>query len=227
MKDRILRIFASLIFLVLFNALFFTIGGTEHTAGTWVSYGFIHLAYLCILAVPLYAKYGRGMTVLTYSMYVKPITYFLVELVVGLIIMACSVENPKWPAIIQGVLFALFVLYQVILQITNNSTAASMKKQKEESIFIRTLGDRIKFTLPEITDPEARKHVVRCYDAVNNSSLESFPEAQMAELDMRNAVEMLCSAVDSQNSEQIIIASKKVIRAVQERSAVIKRCRMS
>ena len=222
-----LKIAASLVFLVVFNVLFFVIGGTVHTAGTWVSYGFIHAAYLFILAIPLYAKYGRGMSVLIYGLYYKAIIYFLIELVLGIVLMVMSIEDPKWPAIIQGVLMAAFVLSQILVHLVNISTASSMKKQKEESLFIQTLAQRVKFCLAEVADAEAHKQLVRCYDAINNCSLQSFPEAEMAELDMRNAVETLCSAVDAQNNEQIILASKKVLRAVQERNAVIKRCLMS
>lgn len=227
MRDTFLKVLAQLVFPVVFNVLFFVIGGTQHTAGTWVSYGFIHAAYLCLLAVPYYTNYGRGMTILSYAQYPMAILYFLAELVIGIVIMIMSVENPKWPAIIQGVLFAVFVLVQVVNQIANNSTAGSMKKQKEESLFIQTLAQRIKLCLGDVTDPEARKQVVRCYDAITNCSLESFPEAQDAELEMRNAVEMLCTAIDEQNNEQIMLTSKKVVRAIQERNAVIKRCRMS
>ena len=41
MKSSIIKIIISLVFLALFNALFFLLGGTKHTDIEWVSYGFI------------------------------------------------------------------------------------------------------------------------------------------------------------------------------------------
>ena len=54
MKTNILKVIVALIFLVLFNVLFFVLGGTEQSQVNWVSYGFIHAAYLMILITPLF-----------------------------------------------------------------------------------------------------------------------------------------------------------------------------
>ena len=54
MKSSIIKIIISLAFLALFNALFFLLGGTKHTDIEWVSYGFIHVAYLMVLLTPLF-----------------------------------------------------------------------------------------------------------------------------------------------------------------------------
>ena len=48
MKSSIIKIIISLVFLALFNAMFFILGGTKHTDIEWVSYGFIHAAYLMV-----------------------------------------------------------------------------------------------------------------------------------------------------------------------------------
>ena len=46
MKKKIaLWIILDLIFLIVFNTVFFVAGGADHPASVWISYGFIHFAY--------------------------------------------------------------------------------------------------------------------------------------------------------------------------------------
>ena len=56
MKNTFVKIVISLIFLIIFNLIFFLGGGLEHSASNWTSYGFVTFAYLCLLATPLLAK---------------------------------------------------------------------------------------------------------------------------------------------------------------------------
>lgn len=56
MKSNILKLVIGLIFLIVFNVLFFLLGGTERSDTEWVCYGFIHAAYLCLLVTPLFCN---------------------------------------------------------------------------------------------------------------------------------------------------------------------------
>lgn len=53
-KKTILTILLELIFVILFNVIFFMVGGTEHEASVWISYGDIGLITLSLIAI-LYA----------------------------------------------------------------------------------------------------------------------------------------------------------------------------
>ena len=55
-KKRVLWIFLALVFLMVFNMIFFMAGGTEHGKAVWISYGFIHFAYLMSLITPFLVK---------------------------------------------------------------------------------------------------------------------------------------------------------------------------
>lgn len=223
MKSNIFKVIIGLIFLVLFNGLFFYLGGTEHTEVNWICYGFIHASYLCILLTPLFCKSGKDLEVLSYSLYLRALFYFFTELVVGCISMAIAPVSPVWPLIIQSVLLAIFLVLQMMSVLANDATIESTQKQKKESAYIQAMAQRIRTCMRDISDMNIKKQVERCYDAVKNSSLQSYPEAQDAELNLRNAVELLCSAIENEDYEHIEKKIKGVIYAIQDRNAIIKR----
>ncbi len=227
MKQNFLKVILSLVFLALFNGLFFYIGGTNHSEANWISYGFIHAAYLCILLTPLFCKLGSGMAVLSYSLSMRALFYFFTELLLGVICIAISPESATWPLILQGVLLAIFLILQIMSVLANDATVESNQKQKMESSYIKTMADRIRTCLRDVSDEAVKKLVEQCYHAVNNSSIQSYPEALDAELNLRTAVDVFCSAIEEGEYENIDKKAKKVINAVQDRNLIINKCRIN
>ena len=79
----------------------------------------------------------------------------------------------------------------------------------------------------DIQDITLRKKVEQCYEDINNASIETFPEAEEAELALRNAVEMLCLAIDDEDVNQIEKKARRVSNVLADRNAIIRRCRLS
>lgn len=46
-KKRILWILLDLVFLIIFNTIFFMLGGVHNKTSVWVAYGFIHFRMSC------------------------------------------------------------------------------------------------------------------------------------------------------------------------------------
>lgn len=227
MKGNIFKVVIGSIFIVLFNALFFYLGGIEHTEVDWICYGFIHASYLCVLLTPLFCKSGKGLEVLSYSLYLRALFYFFTELVIGCICLVIAPENPTWPLVLQGTLLAIFLVLQMMSVLANDATIQSSQKQKEESLYLRDMVQRIRISMRDISDADIKKHLERCYDAISNSSLQSYPQAKDAEINLNNAVEVLCSAIENRDYENIEVKVKAVIYAVQDRNSIIKRCRIN
>lgn len=227
MKSNLIKIIIALVFLVLFNGLFFQLGGTEQSSVNWLCYGFIHVAYICLLATPLFCNSGQGLALLSASLYLRALFYFFTELVVGVSCIAIAPQSTTWPLIIQGVLLAVFVILQLMSVISNDATRLSVQKQRTESMFIKTMAEQVRSYMRELKDADLHKQVERCYDALNNSPIESFQETHDVELSLRNAVNMLCSTIENEDKEQIEKKAKHVINMIKDRNAVIRRCRMS
>lgn len=225
MKTNVIKILIGAVFLVLFNALFFYLGGFERTKVDWICYGFIHVSYLSLLITPLFSKYENGLDVLSNSLYFRATLYFFAELFIGVLCIIFAPENAVSPVIIQSVLLAIFLIFQMMALLANDSTMESVQKQRQESYYIQNLAQRIRTSIRNVSDPNFKKQIERCYEAVRNSSLESFSEAKDIELRLSDAVELLCVALDNDYYEDIDKKVKKVLNAVQDRNAIIKRCR--
>ena len=132
-----------------------------------------------------------------------------------------------WPLIIQSVLLAIFLVLQIMSVLANDATIQTIEKQKEDSLYIQNMAQRIKTCMRNISDENIKKQVGRCFDAVNNSSIQSFPEAKDAERCLSNAVEILCDAIEKEDYQAIDKKAKGVIYAVQDRNAIIKKCRVN
>ena len=74
-----------LIFLVVFNLIFYTLGGINRPASVWISYFFIHFAYLFLLATPFFVRKGRETGTFSAVLGWISATYFGIELVVGIL----------------------------------------------------------------------------------------------------------------------------------------------
>ncbi len=227
MKKNVFKVLIALVFLVLFNTLFFYLGGTEQTKVNWICYGFLHASYISLLLTPIFCKSGKGLEVLAASLYLRALFYFFTELVIAVSCIAIAPESPMWPLIIQSVLLAIFLILQMMSVLANDATINSVQKQREESLYIQDMSQRIKTCMRDVSDPMLKKKVGKCYDAVNNCSLQSFPEAKNAEGELRNAVEILCSKIECNNCECLDADVQKVLKAVQNRNDVIRRCRMN
>ena len=230
MKANILKIVIGLIFLIVFNVLFFLLGGTERTDTEWVCYGFIHAAYLCLLVTPLFCNAGKGETVLSASLYLRALFYFFTELVIGLGFIWYNAYHPislVWPAIIQGILLAVFLILQLMSVLANDATKASLVKQRQERVYIRSLAENLKEAMRQVNDPALRKQMANCYESLNGSSLESFPEAIDAELELENAVNTLCSFIEQGDTSQLSGQIQKVQVAMKHRNQAIRMARYS
>lgn len=223
MKSSIIKIIISLAFLALFNALFFILGGTKHTDIEWVSYGFIHAAYLMVLLTPLFCLGNpQGVSVQSGSLYLRATFYFFTELIVGAVFLIAKSEEMTWPLIAQSVLFAVFIVLQLASVLANDATNDSIKKQQNESLQIQTMVLRLRTAFKAVTDEKVRSQVKRCIDAVECSPLESFPEVADAEVAVQSAVDALCFDIESEvSAETILNDTKNVLLAVSKRNAAI------
>lgn len=227
MKENILKVIIGLIFLIGFNVMFFLLGGTERSDTEWVCYGFIHVAYLCLLATPLFCNAEKGETVLSASLYLRALFYFFTELVFGIGFLWYNAEDPTWPTIIQGGLLMVFLILQLMSVMANDATKASLAKQRQERVYIRSLAEDLKEAMRQVNDPTLRKQMANCYESLSSSSIESFPEAMDAELELENAVNTLCSFVEQGNQEQLESQIKTVQTAIKHRTKAILMARFS
>lgn len=121
-KRSVLKISLMLLFLLLFNYLFFFLGGTKHPASVWIAYAFIHLSYGVMVLSPLLNRRNNA-SVLSLSASAVCMVWFLVELIVGTIIILAAPAGFKFTLVLQIILLAVFLAVYLTALLANDKSS--------------------------------------------------------------------------------------------------------
>ena len=109
MRNKPLKyILLALIFPVVFNLIFYMSFGAEQPSSVWVSYGFIHFAYVLIIFTPVLCKHKRRTSTNSKTIFVLAGIYFFASFVVALVFIFLKPESIISPLLAQIVLFGIY-----------------------------------------------------------------------------------------------------------------------
>lgn len=221
-KKSILWILLDLVFLIVFNVVFFVAGGTGHSASVWLAYGFIHLAYLMVVLTPFLIRKSRSAAVFGFSIHSISSAYFLAEFAVGVIFILLKLESIKVPLIVQVVLAGAYAAILLSHLIANESTADSLKRQERETDFIKSSASRVKVLIGKGGDKKTDKLIEKAYDALHASPTRSSEAVRPLEKQITDSIAALENAVKAQESRQIKDCSEKIISLTDERNRLLR-----
>lgn len=222
MKKSVLWILLDLVFLVVFNTIFFVAGGTDHNASVWISYGFIHLSYLLLIITPFLIRRSSSAAVFGFSLYSISSAYFLIEFVVGVIFCLINMESYKPALIVQVIIAGLYAIILISHLIANESTADSVERHEIELKYVKDCSARILPLAEKVSDKKTRKKVEAVYDMIHGSPVKSNNSVRQIELDVIDQIDLLEAAVDSADNDKIADVCKKITRLADERNRQLK-----
>ena len=156
-KKSILWILLDLVFIIVFNVVFFLAGGVEYPASTWLSYVFIYFAYLMVILTPFLIKKSSSLSVFGFSLYSISSTYFLIEFVASLIFVFMKQEEINIPLIVQIVMAGVYLIILLAPLLVNEHTSDNVKKRENEIQFVKTASLCIKLLIGIIGDKKMVK----------------------------------------------------------------------
>lgn len=221
-KKSILYILLDLIFLAVFNTVFFVIGGTEHPASVWISYGFIHFSYLMILVTPFLIRKSSSAAVFGFSLYSVSAVCFFVEFIVGLVFIFIGSESYKASLVVQIIIAGIYAIMLISNLIANEYTADSIERHEDEVAYIKNAASRIKLLIGKASDKKANKEIEKAYDLLHSSPSRSVATVKLLEEEIKNKVSELEDVVSSNNTTAIINISGEIISLVEERNRRIR-----
>lgn len=201
-KKSVLWILLDLVFLIVFNTVFFVAGGTSHTFSVWIAYGFIHFSYLMVLATPFLIRKSSSSAVLGFSIYSISATYFFVEFVVGVFFIIFKQESYKSALITQIIIAGAYAIILLSLLLANEHTANSVERHEAEVSYIKNAASKVKLLIGKLSDKKANKEVERAYDALHASPTKSHYTVKDIESSIKLKVEELEGAVNAQNAQK-------------------------
>ncbi len=221
-KKSILYIILDLIFLAVFNTVFFVVGGTEHPASVWISYGFIHFSYIMIVLTPLLIRKSSSGAVFGFSLYSISTVYFFAEFIVGLIFVFVKSDSHKAALVIQIIIAGIYAVLLLINMIANEHTAESIERREVEVSYIKTAASRVKMLLDKTNDKKANKEIEKVYDLLHSSPTMSVETVKILESEIFDKISDLESAVSANAVSEVITFAGEIISLTEERNRKIR-----
>ncbi|MBR5160816.1 MAG: hypothetical protein IKS45_12350 [Thermoguttaceae bacterium] len=166
-------------------------GGTEHPVSVWISYGFIHFAYLMFLITPFLTRKSSYSAVLEFPLFYISSIYFIVTLVVGLIFILIHPQSYQATLYIQVILTAIYAVMLISHLIANENTVDNSERHEIELRYINGASSKLKGIMDSISDNQLRKKVERLYDLLHSSPVKSNNSVRDYELTVLELIDTL------------------------------------
>ena len=221
-KKSILYILLDLVFLAVFNTVFFVVGGSNHPASAWLSYGFIHFAYLMVLITPIATRKSSSAAVFGFTLYSVSSVYFIVEFIVGLVFIFVRSESYKAALVVQVIIAGIYAILLISNMIANEHTADSIERHEDEVAYIKNAASRVKALIGKAGEKKANKEIEKAYDLLHSSPTRSIATIKSLEEQINNKVFELESAVSTNNTSLIISHAGEIVSMTEERNRKIR-----
>lgn len=221
MRKNILKWILALIFPIVFNIVFFAAGGFEHPASVWISYVWIHLAYVLLAALPLYVRKTKSSHVFKFTTGNIVAIYFVIEFIIGLIFILARPEDVDAPLIVQGIPFILFLFVFIWDMLHNEYTADAEERRAGEISFIKSAASKAKIIMDSASDSDLKKRIEKVYDLIHSSPSRSNSSARELESNVMMMLSELADLVDEENVDEAKKIARKILFTMEERNRIV------
>lgn len=221
-KKNVLYILLDAVFLIVFNTVFFVVGGTDHPASVWLSYAFIHFAYGMVLVTPFLTRKSSSAAVFGFALYSVSAAYFMLEFVVGLIFILIRSDSVKAPLTVQIIIAGVYAVLLLSNMIANEHTGDAVQRKEAEVAYIKTAAARVQSLRGKSADKQVEKALERLYDAIHASPTRSTPGVQPLEQDILRKISLLTGAVQTGQADKVQAICGETIALVAERNRQLK-----
>lgn len=222
MKTTLIRIVFTLVFLVVFNTLFFLLSGTDNPTSVWVSYAYIHVAYFTILFLPVLKTKGDASYYLSSVLYGQAITYFLLELIAGVVFIIYRMESPVWSLVVQTALWLIFVVLILGNAWANQATAQSLEKRKQDIDAYQSMRMSLKRLMAKTDKPELKRLIADCSDKLEASSSRQTQESEKIDIEIEQAIASLRQSITEDDVEESTSLARQLAGLIEERKTILK-----
>lgn len=222
MKTTLIRIVFTLVFLVVFNTLFFLLSGTDNPTSVWVSYAYIHVAYFTILFLPVLKTKGDAYYYLSSVLYGQAITYFILELIAGVVFIVYRMESPVWSLVIQTALWLIFVVLILGNAWANQATAQSLEKRKQDIDAYQSMRMSLKRLMAKTDKPELKRLIADCSDKLEASSSRQTQESEKIDIEIEQAIASLRQSITGDDVEESTSLARQLAGLIEERKTILK-----
>ncbi len=220
-KSKVFGWITRLLFLVAFNAIFFIVGGTEHPASVWIAYAMIQATYLLLILSPYFTAGGKTALETGAPLVMLSSINFALHFVVGLIFMIAAPEKCKGEIVLYIILVAIYLAVFFTLMFANSHTESSVKRQAQETFFIKNQSSKLKLLASRATDAELARLIETMADNMHASPSRSNPNAAMVESNISMKVMEIEMAVNEGRADDAKRSCRELGYLIEERNRVL------
>lgn len=217
-KKSVLWILLDLVFLIVFNIVFFVMGGAQHPASVWISYGFIHFAYIMLVITPFLIPKSSSAAVFGFSLYSISSAYFFAAFIVGVIFIAAHLENYKWSLIVQVIIAGFYAIMLISNMIANEHTADSIERHEMELQYVKESSAMLKGIMEMASDKALKKKIEKAYDLLHSSQVKSSGAVRDYEVTVMDLIEVLEQNVARNDVAAANTTLDKIMKNANERN---------
>lgn len=222
MKKRALIIILLSLFLVLFNVMFFLLGGHEGAnASCWISYGAIHLSYLLMVFSPLIVRGLKSDRIFGVPLTVVSTGYFCLEFVIGLIFILFNPEGWKTAFLIQLILFVIYAALALIVLIAGAAAEESEKEKVAPGVFVNKAGELLSDAIKRAPEGEARDAVNAAAYALSMTPAFSREDVLGIEGQIISRIKDVRVAAEKKDDRAVIACAGDVRGMIEQRTAML------
>lgn len=204
-KKRILWILLDLVFLIIFNTIFFLLGGVHNKSSVWVAYGFIHFSYIMLLFTPSLCKRRTEQIEMRLSVDSVSLLYFWVTFVIGVVFIIVKPDTVKICVVANVVITGVYAIVLLTSLLANEYTADNLDIHDEELDYIKRGSSELRALIDLVNDKKTAKQVEFLYDLIYSSPVKSHTSVKAYERNVLALIEQL--RIDIANGDDTNIHS--------------------
>ena len=209
-KKRILWILLDLVFLIIFNTIFFLLGGVHNKSSVWVAYGFIHFSYIMLLFTPSLCKRRTEQIEMRLSVDSVSLLYFWVTFVIGVVFIIVKPDTVKICVVANVVITGVYAIVLLTSLLANEYTADNLDIHDEELDYIKRGSTELRALIDLVNDKKTAKQVEFLYDLIYSSPVKSHPSVKAYERNVLALIEQLRTDIANEDDTNIYSTMDKI-----------------
>lgn len=211
------------VLLAIFNVSFFTITKAECTVSMWISYAFIHFAFLMFFLSPLFVRGSKNSRhVATESVSLITAVYFVVTLAVGVFFLL----NPLLVLFQYSVEVIVTGIYLIVLLVTivlNNNIAKNEKEIAEDKQFLSNVFVKTEFLKSKLSEKEAAEQLEKLQEESRYAQVKSSPSVKDMEGQVLSILDDISCNIENISSNDAVSKISKCRDLLKQRNLMLKK----
>lgn len=221
-NKQILRAIIYFLIAVIFNLIFFIVGGTSHTNAEWVAYVWTYVAILVSFGAPLLCiKYKRTPENLV-TIYLFAWLYSIGITVFNALVMLLNIKSVKIVILINGVVFLVYLIQLIFNMRVNYDIEKNEETIDSERQFVHDVSNKIRMCMQMVDDLTTKKSLEKAYDTVRTSPLHTNLQVMNYEIEVVRLVADLEMSTDSGDYETAKEIAGKIVINTNKRNAMLR-----